>query len=168
MTEELGEPLGHEDAPVQPSAAETAEAQVAQPASPVRDAGGRVTATATAGVRDARSQVRGLVAQARGMLNDQARAPQQLLASRLHGFANEFSAKTVSSDNDVVPADLAGRAAAGVHGVANWLEQREPADLVEEARAFARRRPGVTLLAAATAGMAAGRVRQWARDIRRR
>jgi hypothetical protein len=168
MTDELGEPLAHEDAPVQPSAAETAEEQAAQPASSVRDAGGQVTATAPAGARDVRSQAPGLLGQAQGMLNDQARAQQQQLASRLHGFASDFSAKTVNSDNAVVPADLARRAAGGVHGVANWLEQREPADLVEEARAFARRRPGSTLLAAAMAGMAAGRLRQWVKDIRRR
>lgn len=42
--------------------------------------------------------------------------------------------------------------------VADWLEQREPGDILDEVKQFARRRPGVFIAAAAIAGVAAGRL----------
>ena len=41
---------------------------------------------------------------------------------------------------------------------ANWLDSREPADLVEEARGFARRHTGAFLLVAIGVGVVAGRI----------
>jgi hypothetical protein len=55
-------------------------------------------------------------------------------------------------------AELARQAADRMHGAASWLERREPADLLDEVRNFARRRPGAFLIGAAVAGLAAGRL----------
>jgi hypothetical protein len=55
-------------------------------------------------------------------------------------------------------AELTRQAASRLHGAASWLDSREPADLLEEVRSFARRRPGAFLLAAAATGLAAGRL----------
>ena len=51
-----------------------------------------------------------------------------------------------------------------MHGAASWLEQREPADLLDEVRNFARRRPGTFLIGAAVAGLAAGRLTRGLKD----
>jgi hypothetical protein len=42
--------------------------------------------------------------------------------------------------------------------VADWLEHREPGDLLDEVRRFARRRPGTFLVGAAVAGALVGRL----------
>jgi hypothetical protein len=57
-----------------------------------------------------------------------------------------------------VASEFARQAADRLHGAASWLEKREPADLLNEARNFARRRPGAFLIGAAVAGLVAGRV----------
>jgi hypothetical protein len=54
--------------------------------------------------------------------------------------------------------NFAHEAAGRLHGAASWLEHRQPADLLDEVRNFARRRPGTFLLGAAVAGIAAGRL----------
>jgi hypothetical protein len=55
-------------------------------------------------------------------------------------------------------ADLVRQAGDKVDEIAGWLQNREPGDLVNEVRAFARRKPGVFLLGAALAGVVAGRL----------
>jgi hypothetical protein len=45
-----------------------------------------------------------------------------------------------------------------VEEFATFLQNREPADLLDEVRSFARRRPGTFLLGAALAGVLAGRL----------
>jgi hypothetical protein len=42
--------------------------------------------------------------------------------------------------------------------LADWLDGREPGQLLDEARNFARRRPGVFLVGALAAGVVAGRM----------
>ena len=57
-----------------------------------------------------------------------------------------------------IEAKKAGQGAGMMDDFANWLQNREPADLLEEVRRFARRKPGVFLLGAAAAGVLAGRL----------
>ncbi|WP_254910221.1 hypothetical protein [Micromonospora sp. NBS 11-29] len=54
--------------------------------------------------------------------------------------------------------ELAHQAAERVHGVAGWLEQREPGDLLNEVKSYARRNPGTFLVGAALLGVVAGRL----------
>jgi hypothetical protein len=63
-----------------------------------------------------------------------------------------------------VATEFARQAADRAHGAASWLEQREPADLLDEVRNFARRRPGAFLIGAAVAGLAAGRLTRGLKD----
>ncbi len=63
--------------------------------------------------------------------------------------------------------EVAQQAAERIHGAASWLEQREPADLLQAVRDFARRRPGVFLAGAAVAGLAAGRLTRGMTDAAR-
>jgi hypothetical protein len=48
--------------------------------------------------------------------------------------------------------------------VASWLEAREPADLLDEVKSFARRSPGTFLAIAVGAGVLAGRLTRGAKD----
>jgi hypothetical protein len=55
-------------------------------------------------------------------------------------------------------ADLVRQAGDKLEDLASWVQAREPGELVDELRAFARRKPGVFLLGAALAGVVAGRL----------
>ena len=54
--------------------------------------------------------------------------------------------------------DLAQEASRRVGEISHWLDTHEPADLLDEVKRFARRRPVAFLALAAAAGVAAGRV----------
>ncbi|MEK8109635.1 hypothetical protein NKG94_44550 [Micromonospora sp. M12] len=54
--------------------------------------------------------------------------------------------------------ELARQAADRVHGVAGWLEERDPGDMLNEVRDYARRNPGTFLVGAAVLGVLAGRL----------
>ncbi|GGM16309.1 hypothetical protein [Micromonospora yangpuensis] len=54
--------------------------------------------------------------------------------------------------------EVARQAADRVHGVAGWLEERQPGDILTEVRDYARRNPGTFLVGAAVLGVLAGRL----------
>ena len=57
-----------------------------------------------------------------------------------------------------IASDLARQASTRTRDAATWMENREPGEVVEEVKRFARRRPGAFLAAAAVVGLVAGRV----------
>jgi hypothetical protein len=63
-----------------------------------------------------------------------------------------------NSDQSGPATQLTSQARDRVHGAADWLDGREPGDLVDELRSLARRRPGAFLVGAALAGVVAGRL----------
>ena len=103
-------------------------------------------------------------AQARTELSEQANAQQQRLASGLHALGDELHSMTQHSDQPGVATDLARQGAGKSHDIASWLEDREPGQLVAELQSFARQRPGTFLLAAAGAGLLAGRLTRGVKD----
>jgi hypothetical protein len=54
--------------------------------------------------------------------------------------------------------DLLQQASSSVENFASMLQNREPAELLDEVRRFARRKPGLFLFGAAAAGVLAGRL----------
>lgn len=60
--------------------------------------------------------------------------------------------------------DLSHAASQRISEVADWLEQRDPQDLLNDVTRFARRRPGTFLAIAAGAGLLAGRMGRGIRD----
>lgn len=76
---------------------------------------------------------------------------------RLTTVADELQEMAHSSRSAPV-SQLARQGADQLHQLASWLKDHQADDLLEEARAFARRRPGVFLLGAALAGVVAGRL----------
>jgi hypothetical protein len=63
-----------------------------------------------------------------------------------------------SSEQSGIAGDLVREVASRTRKVASWLDSREPGDLLDEVRGFARRKPGVFLAGAAVAGVLAGRL----------
>jgi len=129
-----------------------------------------VAQTATEKARDVAAegsrQARDLVEEARGQVTAQARAQQQSLVSSLRSLSDELSTMSQHGEGGL-GTDIACQARDQVANLADWLDRREPGDLLTEARTFARRRPGAFLLGAAVAGLAAGRLTRGVVDAQR-
>jgi hypothetical protein len=80
------------------------------------------------------------------------------VADGLWSISDELSAMANASQDGGVATDLVRQAAERSSAVAAWLENRDPGSLLDEVKAFARRRPGAFLLLAAGAGVLAGRL----------
>lgn len=106
-----------------------------------------------------RLQVQDLARQARAQAADSSRTQKDRAAGSLRALADELQAMGGSSGGQGgLATGLAQQAATKVHDLAGWLETREPGELLEQVRTFARRRPGAFLLGAVTAGAVAGRL----------
>jgi hypothetical protein len=108
--------------------------------------------------KEAKYQARSLVDQTRSQLRGQASNQQSALAEKLHGWASELGSMASRSDESGPMSDFAQEASRRVGEISHWLEDHEPADLLDEVKRFARRRPVAFLAIAAAAGVVAGRV----------
>ena len=155
----------------QPSATAVARDQAATVGRSAGEAGGHVAQTAADQAREVVSetarQARDLLDEAGGHARDQASVQQQKAASQLRSVADELWEMTAKGGQSGVATEVAQQAAERIHGMASWLEQREPADVLQAVRDFARRRPGVFLAGAVAAGLAAGRLTRGMTDAAR-
>src|SRR5450830_1307847 len=107
---------------------------------------------------EVKSNAKDLLHQARTDLTAQAGTQQQKAAQCLHSISSELHTMANASDQPGVASDLIRQAAERSSSVATWLENRDPGSLLNEVKSFARQRPGTFLLAAAGAGILAGRL----------
>ncbi|MFC5929788.1 hypothetical protein D6T64_02435 [Cryobacterium melibiosiphilum] len=110
---------------------------------------------------EAKKQASDVLSEARTQLSDQAAHQQARVASGLRSISEELTEMTRSTDNadgGGVANDLVQQAAQRAGSVASWLDARDPGSLLQEVRAFARRKPGTFIAIAATAGVLAGRL----------
>lgn len=103
-------------------------------------------------------QARDLFRQTQSQLAEQAAGQQKRVASGLRSIGDEFGSMADSSETQGLASDLAHQAASRAAGIAGWLDQRDPAALLQEVKGFARRRPGTFIAIAAAAGVLAGRL----------
>jgi uncharacterized protein YjbJ (UPF0337 family) len=109
-------------------------------------------------VGEAKYQVRNFVDQTRSQLRGQVTNQQSQLASTLNSWASELGSMASKSDDSGPMTELAQEASRRVGEISHWLDTHEPADVLEEVKRFARRRPVAFLALAAAAGVVAGRV----------
>ena len=108
---------------------------------------------------EAMSQARALLDQTREQITGQGSAQQEKAASGLHSLADELNGMVKGEGaQSGVAADLAQEASDRIRSAAQWLETREPADVLNDVRRFARQRPGTFLLTAAAVGFLGGRL----------
>lgn len=131
--------------------AQTAQHAGTQVAGTVKEQAGAVTA-------EAGHQARNLLNQTRNEIADQASTQQQRVAGGLHSLADEIQGMVNGEPQDGMASDLARTASDKAREIADWLDRRDPASLLEEVRSYARRRPGVYLAIALGAGILAGRL----------
>ncbi|MGT2426061.1 hypothetical protein [Amnibacterium kyonggiense] len=139
-------------------AAKDAAADVAGTA---KDAGARVASTgkeqASRVAKDAIGQARELYGQATSQLSEQAGTQQQKAAGTLHAFADDLGSMGSSAEGGLA-SELVQNLETRARGVADWLQQRTPEDVLDEVKDFAARRPGLFIALAAGTGIVAARL----------
>ncbi|ALG10553.1 hypothetical protein AOZ06_29925 [Kibdelosporangium phytohabitans] len=113
---------------------------------------------------EAGRQARNLMHDARRQLTEQAQDGQRKAAESLHTLADQLDDMYTKSDQSGMAPEMINQAAGHTRAVASWLDDRRPGDLLDEVRAFARRKPGVFLAGAALAGVLVGRLTRGAID----
>src|SRR3954462_9141261 len=147
-----------------PSTSDVAKDEARNVGQTAAQAGSQVASTAADQAREVahetQRQAQDLLHQGRHQLRQQTVAQQQKAASGLTSLAQELRGLADGSSQGAPgPArDLLQQASGYVEQFADRLQNREPGDLLEDVRAFARRRPGTFLLGPALAGVLAGRL----------
>jgi hypothetical protein len=156
MTEHLQTPTGvagGDDVSRKETAASSAQAG--------KHAVGEVAQTAVSKAQDVaaetKTQSANMVGEAWGQLRSHAGEQYRSVVSNLRTVADELSSMEQASQPGGMAGELVSQAVDRAKQAASWLEARQPEDLLEEVRQFARRRPGAFLLAALGAGVVAGR-----------
>jgi hypothetical protein len=147
-----------------PSTADVAKDEAKNVQQTAVQAGSQVASTATDQakevVQETQRQAKDLLDQGRTQVKEQVVSQQQKAGQSLSSLAQELRALADgSSEGAPGPArDLLQQASGMVENFASKLQNREPGDLLDEVRSFARRKPGMFLLGAAAAGVLAGRL----------
>jgi hypothetical protein len=107
---------------------------------------------------DAKQQVTRLTDETRHQVRQQASSQKDRAVSTLRSLSQELQTMADRSEQSGPATKFAQQGSSAVNQLADFLERREPGDLVEELRNLARRRPGGFLAGAALAGVVAGRL----------
>ena len=113
---------------------------------------------------EAKVQAKHVLSQAKQELEQQAGQSRDKLTSTLRSLGDEMQKMAENGSSDGLAAQTVRKLADTARGSADYLEQRDPASLVDELREFARRRPNIFLANAAVAGGVAGRLTRSAVD----
>lgn len=146
----------------EPAPSQVARDEVAGVSRTTTNAGKEVAGTAVEQAkqvaREAETQARDLIGEARTQVRSQAQTGQRKAAETLRDLADELRQMAQSGSQSGPAGEVVRQAADKLTGVADWIGQREPSDLLEEVRGMARRRPGMFLLGAAASGVLVGRL----------
>jgi hypothetical protein len=127
---------------------------------------GQVAGHEAAQVADeAMTQVRHLVDETKGQLTEQTRTQRDRLLETMRTFSEDLDhMASGESSSSGLASDLVRQAAERTRSLCERLDGREPAQIMDDVRGFARRRPGTFLLGALVAGIVAGRMARGAKD----
>ncbi|HYI53691.1 MAG TPA: hypothetical protein VEX57_06990 [Microlunatus sp.] len=144
------------------SRAETAKGEAKQVAGTAAESAKQVAETARSEVgnvaTEAKQQAVSLLDTVRSEVGSQAGTQQNRIADALHGLAKELGGMASASDQSGPLTDLAQQASRKGGEVAHWLQDREPADVLESVRSYGRRHPVTFLALCGLAGIVAGRL----------
>lgn len=140
---------------------ETAKEEAKHVRDSAMDAGRQVAGTAKDEAQhvagEAKAQARQLIDQTMQEAREQAKSQQHRLADGIHTFGDDLRGMADGSQSGLA-AQLVNEVSDRASAAARWLEEREPADLLDEVKAFARRRPATFITIAGVAGLLVGRL----------
>lgn len=114
--------------------------------------------------QQARSVASETVGQLRDQLTEQGSGQRDRLVGTLRSLGDDLEQMAGQATEGGLAADLVRQAAGRTRSLTERLDGREPAQLLDDVRDFARRRPGTFLLGALAAGVVAGRLLRGAAD----
>jgi uncharacterized protein YjbJ (UPF0337 family) len=142
--------------------AETAKGEAKQVAGTAADSAKQVAETAKGEaqhvVGEAKQQAVSLLDTVRTEVGSQAGTQQSRIAEALHGLSKELGGMASASQESGPLTDLAQQASRKGGEVAHWLQDREPADVLDSVRSYGRRHPVTFLALCGLAGIVAGRL----------
>jgi hypothetical protein len=109
-------------------------------------------------VAEAGSQAKSMLGTFTDEVRSQGRTQQSRLAGAVHSVAQELGSMGAKSEQSGPVADLAQQASRKAGEVGRWLENKEPSEVLDDVRSFARRRPAMFLGLSALAGVIVGRL----------
>jgi uncharacterized protein YjbJ (UPF0337 family) len=107
---------------------------------------------------EASSQLRGLLQQATSQVEEQSSEQKTRLAQTVRTFAEDLDSMHAEDQSSGLASQVVQEVAEQARSLASRLEDREPRELLEDVRRFARRRPGTFILGALAAGVITGRL----------
>lgn len=107
---------------------------------------------------EAKKQASDLIGKTRAEVREQVETGRTSVVASLRGLGEQLAAMTDDVDQEGTAIEAAATARDRVRGAADWLEARDPDQILEQVRRVGRERPGVFLLTAALAGVVAGRL----------
>jgi len=137
--------------------------QAQEAAGTAADEGRRVAGVAKGEVKnvtaEAQNQLKGLLAQATTQVDEQSKQQKNRLAETVRTFGDDLHEMT-SNENagGGMATQVVQQVADQARGLASRLDDREPREILEDARRFARQRPGTFLVGALAAGIVVGRL----------
>jgi hypothetical protein len=142
---------------------EVAQEQAGQLKDHATDAGRQVLGTAKDQAidvaTDAKAQAQHLLDRAQGELGAQANTQKDRAVQGLQSLATQLrSMAEGGGEQSGTATQLARQGSLTSDQIAKFLAERDPSQLVEEIRGFARRRPAAFLIGAAIGGVVAGRL----------
>jgi hypothetical protein len=114
-------------------------------------------------IGEAKDKVTDLVSDAVAQVDEQSRTQLQALASKLEELSGEVDSMVQGSDVQGTVTELARQLSEKTRALSTKLSEREPQELLEDVRGFARQRPGTFLVGALAAGVVAGRLTRGAK-----
>ncbi|MFF0121489.1 hypothetical protein ACFYP0_20125 [Micromonospora arida] len=125
-------------------------------------AGGQVAHTAAEQggqvAAEARRQAQQLTGEATGQIRDQAQTQQRRAAAGLRDLGQNLSSMAERDGDSGLAGQVVRKAADAAQQAAGWLDEREPGEVLDEVRTYARQHPTTFLAGAAVAGLLVGRL----------
>lgn len=141
--------------------ADTAKEEAGRVGESAKDAGRHVADTAKSEAKnvagEAKQQARQLWDQSMHEVSEQAKSQQHRAAEGMHTIGDDLRGMAEGADSGLA-AQLVSEVGDRADKAARWLDDREPADLLDEVKSFARRRPGTFIAIAGVAGLLVGRL----------
>jgi hypothetical protein len=114
-------------------------------------------------VAEAKEKATDLLGDVKSQADEQSKAQLKNLASKIGELADELDDLVRGSDASGTVSGVAQQLAGKTRELSSHLDSRQPLDLLEDVRGFARRRPVAFLGGAAVAGVLAGRLTRGAK-----
>jgi hypothetical protein len=111
---------------------------------------------------DVRDQARGLLSETRTQVEDQSRTQRDRLVDTIRTFSDDLDG--MAEQRSGLASDTAREVAKRVRSFGQQLDGREPTELLDDLRSFARRRPGMFLAGSVNAGVVVGRFLRGTRE----